>query len=177
MTMRQALRNADSEKNQEIPARINEKTLFREFDAHTAARLVGLGIEAWFDPGMAIFNEHDESSQVYFITLGSVALEQPGPDRAVRIQTIHEGEFLGWSAILGSETRHFGARALTRVAAITFDGSLLRKSCEDDPRFGYELMRHLLLLVTQRLDATRMLVADVQGRRLDDSTTASESHL
>jgi len=139
--------------------------LCKEFDPHTAAKLVEFGIEAWFAPGKFLFREHDESGQFYFITLGSVAVEQPCPSRTTRIKTLHEGDFLGWSALLGSGTRRFDARATTEVAAIAFDGALLRKTCEDDPRFGYALMKRLLLIVTERLDMVSARLTCVQEGR------------
>src|SRR5947209_2063817 len=120
--------------------------LFKEFDPRTAKKLVESGIEASFEQGQFIFKENDQPSQFYMIMRGSVALEnaQPGSPHAIRIQTLHEGHFLGWSAILDSGTRQFQARALTRVTVLTFDGSFLRKSCEEDPQFGYALMKRLL---------------------------------
>ena len=113
--------------------------LFKEFDPQTAKKLVESGIEASFEPGQFIFKEDDRPSQLYLITQGSVALEQPGPPHAIRIQTLHEGHFLGWTALLDSGTRQFQARALTRVVVLTFDGSFLRRACEEDPQFGYAL--------------------------------------
>jgi CRP/FNR family cyclic AMP-dependent transcriptional regulator len=164
--MRQYEEKANSDRNRESSGILSGKTLFQEFDSHTAARLVEFGIEAWFSPGTLIFEENDQSGQFYFITMGDVALEQSGSAGPIRIQTLHQGEFLGWSALLGSGTRHFQARALTRVAALTFDGSLLRRTCDADPRFGYALMKRLLLIVTERLDATRMQAAGFQiGRK------------
>jgi CRP/FNR family cyclic AMP-dependent transcriptional regulator len=146
--------NANSS-DTEMPS---ENPLFKAFDDRTARKLIDLGITTSFEPGNFIFHENEEARQFYAITGGSVALEQPGPPKTIRIQTLHAGDFLGWSAVLGSETRHFQARALTRVSATTFDGTLLRKACEGDPIFGYQLMKRLLLLVTERLDATRMQV-------------------
>ena len=129
--------------------------LHSQFDADTAAKLVAMGIVASFEPGQLIFQENDESGQFYFVIAGSIALEQSMQGRVVRIQTLHETDFLGWSAVLGSGTRHFQARALTRVRALTFDGAFLRRKCEDDPRLGYALMKRLFMIVTERLDATR----------------------
>lgn len=152
------MRHAETDMDTES---ISGHAFFKEFEAHTASKLVDLGIEARFDPGKVIFEEHESSGQFYFITQGSVALEQPGLGRPVRIQTLHEGDFFGWSALLGSGTRHFKARALAHVVALTFDGALLRKTCENDPQFGYALMKRLLMLVTERLDATRTQVTCV----------------
>ncbi len=136
------------------------ETLFGEFDQRTAAKLAEAGIEARFEPGEFLFHDHDQSGQLYVIASGSVALEQPAPGRAIRIQTLHEGAFLGWSALLGAGTRHFQARALTQLRVFTFDGESLRRSCEADPRFGYALMKRLMALVTERLDLVRTQLAD-----------------
>lgn len=133
-----------------------EQPLFKDLDSRTAAKMVQLGIEARFDPGDLVFRPQDESGQFYLITLGSIAIERPRPGRSVRIETLHPGDFLGWSALIGCGSRHFQARALTRTVVLTFDGGLVRKLCDDDPRFGYALMRRLLFVATERLDATRL---------------------
>lgn len=157
-------RAGDSESAETVASR----TLFNEFDPRTAAVLVDLAIETRFEAGKVIFHERDPAGQFYCVAQGSVGLEQPSLTRTVRIQTLHAGEFFGWSAFLGSGTRHFQARALTRVVAVAFDGSLLRKACERDTQFGYVLTTRLLMLVTERLDATRAQVAGLDsGTRLE----------
>ena len=150
----------ESDRNKGVSRTVNGNRLFEEFDSSTATKLVQFGIEAWFEPGQFVFKERDESGQFYYITAGSVALEQPAPERAIRVQTLREGDFLGWSALLGSGTRRFHARALTPVTVLTFDGERLRKACDDDPRLGHALMKRLLLLVTERLDLVRAQLAE-----------------
>lgn len=150
----------------------NGKALLKSLDSGAAARLIQLGIEARFDPGAIVFRPHDESGQFYFITAGSIAVEKPGSDRAIRVETLHPGDFLGWSALLGSGTRHFQARALTRTVVLTFDGGLIRKACEGDSRFGYELMKHLLCVATERLDVTRAQLGEMQKGYVRDWGTA-----
>jgi CRP-like cAMP-binding protein len=64
---------------------------------------------------------------------------------------------MGWSAVTDvNQGAHFDARALSPVRAIAFDGAQLRAACESDRSFGYEMMKALLALVTERLDATRI---------------------
>ena len=62
---------------------------------------------------------------------------------------------MGWSSLLGEEPKHLQARALTDVRALAFAGKELRQACEHDPKFGYALMRRLLAIAVERLDATR----------------------
>ncbi len=147
--------------------------IFKELDSRTAAKMVEMGIEARFAPGEFIFRPHDESGQFYFATAGSIALEQPGTQRAIRIQTLHAGDFLGWSALLGCGTRHFQARALTHVVVLTFDGESVRRTCEEDPRFGYALMKCLLSIATERLDTTRTQIAEMQKGYVRDWASAA----
>lgn len=174
--MRHPLTEAELNRNAEVPEIVNANTLFHEFDMRTAGKLVEFGIEARFEPGDFIFKERDQSGQFFYITSGSVALEQPAPDHPIRIQTLHEGDFLGWSALLGSGTRHFQARAITPVAVLTFDGNLLRKKCDDDPRFGYALMKRLLLLVTERLDLVRAQLAESRRGEVRDYAAGVTLH-
>ncbi len=151
----------------------NARALFKHLDSRTATKLTQLGIEAHLEPGEFLFRANDESGQFYVITSGTIAIEQPGRERDVRIQTLHTGDFLGWSALLGAGTRHFQARAVTRVRVLTFDGELIRESCEADPRFGYELMRRLLFVATERLDATRLQIVEMQRGYVRDFASAA----
>jgi CRP/FNR family cyclic AMP-dependent transcriptional regulator len=174
--MRHPLTETEFSRNAGISEIVDGSTLFKEFDSQTSTKLVRVGIEARFVPGQFIFEEHDQSGQFYYITSGSVALEQPAREHAIRIRTLREGDFLGWSALLGSGTRHFQARALTEVAALTFDGERLRKTCDDDPRFGYAMMKRLLLLVTERLDVVRAQLAESRRGEVRDWMAGATSH-
>lgn len=146
---------------------------FNDLEARAAARLVQMGIETRFDREAMIFRPRDESGQFYFVISGDVALEQVGLERTTRIQTLHAGDFLGWSALLGCGTRRFQARALSPVIALTFDGELLRNACEDDPRFGYALMKRLLSVATGRLDDARTQIGALQQGYVRDWASAA----
>ncbi len=65
--------------------------------------------------------------------------------------------------LAGFRNAPFQARALTPVTLLTFDGEFLRRKCEDDPLFGYVLMKRLLLLVSERLDVVRGQLASGSG--------------
>ena len=61
--------------------------------------------------------------------------------------------------------KHFKARTLEPVRALSFDGGRLRQACEQDAAFGYALMRQLLTVVSERLQATRLQLLDVYAPR------------
>lgn len=146
---------------------------FNDLEARAAARLIQLGIETRFERGAFLFRPRDESGQFYFVISGDIALEQPGQERTTRIQTLHTGDFLGWSALLGCGTRRFQARAITPALVLSFDGELLRKACEDDPRFGYALMKRLLSIATERLDNARTQIGALQQGYVRDWASAA----
>ncbi len=54
----------------------------------------------------------------------------------------------------------FRARALQRVEALAFEGGALLAACRADAELGFSLMRKLLLMVSERLDATRLQLMD-----------------
>ncbi len=71
---------------------------------------------------------------------------------------------MGWSALTEDGHAQFRARALSPVATIFFPGERLREACDRDPEMGYHLMKHLLQVVTQRLDAVREQASSVRSK-------------
>jgi len=118
-------------------------------------KLLPLAHEASFKAGEIIFREGDRSRNLHLIVSGEIALETAG----TRVQTLHTGEAMGWSALMAGSRTHFQARAITPVATVAFSGDSLQAACDQDPEIGYALMKNLLELVTERLDATRMQMA------------------
>jgi CRP-like cAMP-binding protein len=131
------------------------------FERKHLERLAELGHEIKFERDRIIFRERDESSFFYLLISGKVALEVTALGRTLRVQTLSDGEELGWSSVLPSTGKHFQARALGTVRAIVFDGARLREACEVDHSFGYALMKQLLQLVAERLQATRIQLLDM----------------
>jgi CRP-like cAMP-binding protein len=133
-----------------------------ESDVNT---LNALSFEVHFKEDQIIFREGDPSSFFYLIQSGRVALEVLAPGRVLRIQTIGEGEELGWSSLLTSVNKQFQARCLEPVTAFAFDGAQIVARCEDDPAFGFRLLRRVLATVADRLRATRLQLLDVYAKR------------
>ncbi len=125
-------------------------------------KLVPLAEEKQFAPGQIIFKEGDRSSFLYLIVSGELALEMRAGGATVKIQKLQAGEAMGWSALTEGAETHFQARALTPVSMVAFPGHSIRQACECDPEMGYALMKRLLELVTERLDAARMQIVQVR---------------
>jgi CRP/FNR family cyclic AMP-dependent transcriptional regulator len=127
--------------------------------------LTELSFEVQFHEEQIIFREGDPSSFFYLILSGHIALEVLAPGHVLRIQTIGEGEELGWSSLLSSVNKQFQARCLEPVTAFAFDGAQIIARCEDDPAFGFRLLRRVLTTVADRLRATRLQLLDVYAKR------------
>ncbi len=128
-------------------------------------RLMALAFEVTFEPDQVLFREADPSSFFYLILSGTVAVEIAMPGRVLRIQTVGEGEELGWSSIMAKVNKQFQARSLSPVRAIAFDGVRLKAECDKDAEFGYFILSRILEVVAERLRATRLQMLDVYSAR------------
>lgn len=70
---------------------------------------------------------------------------------------------LGWSWLTSPYRWHFGARALEPTSAILLDTGQLRTLAQQHPSFGYALAIRLLVVVLNRLQATRARLLDLYG--------------
>ena len=126
--------------------------------------IVGCAANVRFDAGRFIFREGEEAKQFYIVRHGKIALEIFVPGRGpVTIQTLGEGEVLGWSWLFPPYRWHFDARALEPMRAIALDGECLRVKCETDHDLGYELVKRFAHVMMERLQATRLQLLDVYG--------------
>ena len=55
------------------------------------------------------------------------------------VETLGEGELLGWSWLFEPYRWHLGAQARSAVSAYEFDAQRVRAACEEDPAFGLAL--------------------------------------
>jgi len=126
--------------------------------------LVGCASNVRFDAGETILRQGEEANLLYLIRQGKVALEIPDSARGpIIVQTLGEGDVLGWSWAITPYRWHFDARAVELTRAIALDGKCLRDKCELDHDLGYEVMRRVTHLMEHRLQATRLQLLDVYG--------------
>jgi CRP/FNR family transcriptional regulator, cyclic AMP receptor protein len=124
--------------------------------------LVSCASNVRFDADQHLFREGGEANQFYLVREGKVALEVLAPIRpSVIIETVAEGEVLGWSWLVPPYRWRFAARAVGPVRAIAVDGKCLRTKCEKNHDLGYELLRRTVDIVGRRLEATRFRMLDL----------------
>jgi len=134
-----------------------------ELDPAQLRKLLPIAQERYYAGGQILFKECDKSSFFHLILSGDVALEETAGNKTVRVQTLHPGDAMGWSALTEEAQTHFQARALTPVTTVAFPAEKIRNACNCDPAMGYAFMKRLLDVVTERLDATRMQLAERNG--------------
>jgi CRP-like cAMP-binding protein len=125
---------------------------------------VGCASNVRFNAGELLFQEGREANRFYLIRAGKIALEIYVPGRgSLTIQTLGEGEILGWSWLIPPYNWRFDARAAEMTRAIVFDGKCLRDKCEQDHELGYELLKRVTAGLGERLDATRYQLLEIAG--------------
>ena len=118
-----------------------------------------------FEAGEYIFREGEVANQFYLIRHGRVAVEVSTPERgSVIIQSLGEGDVLGWSWMMPPYRWHFDARAVELTRAIALDGRCLRERSEEDHDLGFQLMRRAAQVMEERFQATRLQLLDIYGR-------------
>ncbi|UCG51163.1 MAG: cyclic nucleotide-binding domain-containing protein [Candidatus Latescibacterota bacterium] len=126
--------------------------------------IAGCASNVRFNKGDYIFREEDEADRFFLIRHGLVALDVFVPQRGpVTIDTIQEGDVLGWSWLFPPYSWHFDARALQLTRAVAFDGKCLREKCDKDVQLGYELVKRFAQVIMQRLQSARLQLLDIYG--------------
>ena len=125
------------------------------------ATLASLARPVSFPSDTLIFREGDERHEFFLLLSGRVSLELIAQGKVLRVHTLEGGDELGWSAVIVGSGKHFQARALEPVEALSFDGYALLERCRADTGFGYKIMHRLLGVVSERLRAARLQVLDM----------------
>jgi CRP-like cAMP-binding protein len=128
--------------------------------------LAGCATNVVFEAGKQIFREGEPADHFYLIRHGKVSIEvyAPGPG-SLSIQTIGEGEVVGWSWLVPPYEWRFDARAVDLTRAFALDGECLRGKCEEDKVLGYELAKRFVQVMVARIEATRLQLLDLYGAR------------
>lgn len=150
---------------QTVEQLIDEAAALHSLAPEHRRTLAGCARNCVFTPGERIMREGDPADAFYVIREGAVAIETEVPGRgAVVMQTLHEGELLGWSWLVPPYRTAFDARSVGTTHAISLDGACLRGKCESDPALGYDLMKLISTVFVGRLQDTRLRLLDLYGK-------------
>ena len=143
---------------------LKEHPFFAGFDAATLELLAGCAANERFAAGEFIARAQSRADKFFVIRHGSVALEirVPGRDPLI-VETLHEGEILGWSWIVPPYTWSYDARAVALTRAVSLDATCLRAKLEADHSLGYELFKRVMPVLASRLASARLRLVDMYG--------------
>jgi CRP-like cAMP-binding protein len=143
---------------------LHNHEFFHGLDPRYVKLLAGCASNVRFGDGEFLFREGEPAAKFFLIRQGRVALEIAAPGRgSVIVQTVAEGEVVGFSWLLEPHRYVFDGLAVSPVLAFAIDGVCLRGKCEDDPRLGFDLMQRFARIAVKRLQATRLQLLDVYG--------------
>jgi CRP/FNR family cyclic AMP-dependent transcriptional regulator len=143
---------------------LSEHPFFKDLDPRYIQLIAGCAREVTFKAGEFIFREGDPSSHFWLIRSGKISLEVFAPGRGpIMIETLGEGDVMGWSWAVPPYRKQYDARALELTRAIEFDAMCIRGKCDEEPKLGYELFKRFAQIIGQRLQATRLRLIDIYG--------------
>ena len=143
---------------------IKKHPFFKDLDQKYLDLIVGCASNVRFKEGDLIMKENDPANKFYIVREGMVAIDIPtGSSDTVTVQTVGAGDIIGWSWLIPPHHYKFNCRAVKDIRAIAFDGRCLRGKCEQDTGLGYELMKRLAAIFTQRLEAARKQILSLSS--------------
>lgn len=137
---------------------------FRGIEGRLSAMLVGCAAHEVFPTGTYLFREGVPAHTFYLVRDGLVAVEVAVPAHPpVIVDTVAEGDVLGWSWMVPPYRTAFAARAQRAVRAVAFDARCLRAAMEADAELGYAVTKRFLPVMAHRLTAARLQMLDLYG--------------
>ena len=150
---------------QTIPELLSEVPALSALSAEHRETIAGCAHNRAFRDGESILRAGEPANTFHVIRQGAVALEtfvpRGGP---VIVETLHDGDLLGWSWLVPPYRVAFDCRAIGITHTIEFDGACLRGKCDADPALGYDLLKLVATVMLERLQGTRMRLLDVYGK-------------
>lgn len=127
--------------------------------------LTGCTANVKFQPREFLFREGDAANVLYLVREGQAAIQVYSPGKGTTtLATIGPNEIAGWSWVVEPYVSHFDVVAISTVRAISVNAQCLRKKCQSDPEFGYQMLARMTKVMEHRLEATRLQLLDLYGR-------------
>jgi membrane protein len=105
-----------------------------------------------YQPGEILFRENDESTDIYFIYLGSIDIRRKFNENEKKIATLKEGEVFGEMSYLLNENRSATAVAETESKLIVITPDIFEELLQANNTFS----RNLIQLLSNRLRNTHL---------------------
>ena len=142
-----------------------EHPFFHGLDTATTELLAGCAANVHVRPDEFLFREGEPADHFFLLRRGRVAIEVRTPGRGVVLDTLEDGDVVGWSWIVPPYRWTFDARATADTSAVSFDAACLRAKCDAEPQVGYEVSKRCIQVMNQRLQSARIRLLDIYGPR------------
>ncbi len=136
---------------------IGSHPLFKGMDEASIAWLASCARERRYEAGDFLLQTGKPANHLFLMVRGRVNIEAPpaGEKGAIIIQTLADGDTVGWSWMLPPYTWNLDARALENVQAVTIDAQQLRARLESDLPMAARLYRRFSEVMLQRIHGMR----------------------
>lgn len=143
---------------------LSEHPFVHGLEAHHVAILLGCASNVVFQQGEFLFKEGGPADKLFLLRYGSVGLQVHSPAKGTSVlNTVGEGEVVGWSWLVEPYVARFDSVALTTVRALALDARCLRRKCDEDHELGYQMFARIAQVMERRLHAARLQLLDVYG--------------
>jgi CRP/FNR family cyclic AMP-dependent transcriptional regulator len=145
-----------------INAIISENLFFKHFTPGEIDLLVKHSAFVSFNEGEYLLTARQEAKGFYFIIGGSVSIQVFSHEHGIlEIETIQDGEFLGWSWLVSPYVYHYDAVAFEKTKAIYFDAVALKREMDHNHEFGYKIYKLFTPVIVERLQASRLSILEL----------------
>lgn len=148
----------------ELAKQLKQHRFFHGLKSKDITKLATCGRSQTIAADQTLAAEGAPAEQFYALLNGRVAIETHVPGKPpITLQTVEAGDVIGWSWV-DAQDWVFDVRTLTACEVVAFDASAVVEVMHGDSALGFELMRRLNRVVSERLRATRIQLLDIYGR-------------
>ena len=147
--------------NQSITEYLSAHEFFSQFRDDDLKFLCECSSTREIKKGQILFLQGEHADKFYVVRSGLISIQMPaimGP--TLEIQTVDEDQVLGWSWLISPYRWNFQTKAEEDSELLQFDGVAILARCEQEPKFGYELLKKFAGLMSVRLNAARQKMMD-----------------
>jgi len=147
--------------NQSTTGYLSAHEFFSEFSDDVLKFLCECSSTREIKKGQILFRQGEHADKFYVVRNGRISIQMPaimGP--TLEIQTLGKDQVLGWSWLISPYQWNFQTKAEEDSELLQFDGTAILARCEQEPKFGYELLKKFAGLMSVRLNAARQKMMD-----------------
>jgi CRP-like cAMP-binding protein len=148
---------------------LKEFNFFKDFTNEQLERLSSIAAEETYKAGSQMYKQGDPAKSLYILVEGKVVMSLEsymGPHRPlmqVTVDTIAEGETMGWSAVVEPYIFTLRSLCIDNSRLFALDAVKLRGLMDDDCDLGYKVMNAIAKTIASRLSHTRIILVGERG--------------